>query len=358
MNGHTPLALAFDDDHRELRRHFPSLVVKSTNDATRRCALCGGGGGALLPTAEGAWAHGVCALYLPGVHLASDVEGGGLCAHGVPAALARPPLRAPPPPPDAAEAEAAAAADAAAALHAENPAHVAAGRAARPARARGLGDRLGRRRGRRRRRGGGALQAVQAHDVGRRDAAAARRVDVTATASSPSRLARPRGRRRRRPRPAATADVCAMCGGGGGSWAAPPPAAPAAAPVVRARRRRAPRLVRPLRVRALLHSVRRPFRRRQRQPPALGRAGGAAKWSRPNDAARRAAAARQGPARHVDAAVRSIARDQTVQNRAAVREADTTAAAGDEPAASVVGQGRARRRRPQLRPAARSAHLV
>ena len=85
MNGHTPLALAFDDDHRELRRHFPSLVVKSTTDATRRCTLCGGGGGALLPTAEGAWAHGVCALYLPGVHLASDVEGGGLCAHGVPA---------------------------------------------------------------------------------------------------------------------------------------------------------------------------------------------------------------------------------------------------------------------------------
>ena len=353
MNGHTPLALAFDDDHRELRCHFPSLVVKSTSDATRRCALCGGGGGALLPTAEGAWAHGVCALYLPGVHLASDVEGGGLCAHGVPSALARPPLRAPPPPPDAAEAEAAAAADAAAACTRRTGARGGGARGAGGRARAGLGDRLGRRRGRRRRRGGGAASRASAHRRATRCRRRPSRRRRPATASSP-RDWRAEGAAAAAAPESATADVCAMCGGGGGLVGCAA-AGTGCCTVVRARRRVA--------------SARAPTSGASATTfcaPATPAAAAAttspwactrpAEW-RPDDAARRAAA-RQGPAGHVDAALRSIARDETVEDRATVREADTAAAAGDEPAASVVGQGRARRRRPRLRPAARSAHLV
>ena len=54
--------------------------------AQRRCSLCDrSGGGVLLGTVEGEWAHGICALLMPGVLLAP--ESGRLVAHGVRAAL-------------------------------------------------------------------------------------------------------------------------------------------------------------------------------------------------------------------------------------------------------------------------------
>ena len=58
------------------------------DDATptqNNCSLCGRSGGALVATAEGAWAHGVCALYLSGASLVS--VGDRLVAYGIPDAL-------------------------------------------------------------------------------------------------------------------------------------------------------------------------------------------------------------------------------------------------------------------------------
>ena len=62
------------------------------------CTLCGHGGGAAFVTAEGAWVHGVCALYVRGVSLQPDAGGVILVAHGVTAALERE-LREPRPSP-------------------------------------------------------------------------------------------------------------------------------------------------------------------------------------------------------------------------------------------------------------------
>ena len=86
--------------------------------APKTCALCGRGGsaGLFVATAEGAWVHGVCGRFVPGVSLmpaeASAAEGGAapraLVAYGVPGARARaehavPQLRKPPTPAATAE---------------------------------------------------------------------------------------------------------------------------------------------------------------------------------------------------------------------------------------------------------------
>ena len=62
----------------------PCAVRYGVEDA--RCGLCGSGGGALLRTVEGGWCHGVCALFVPGVHYAPDPSSSRLLVHGVPRA--------------------------------------------------------------------------------------------------------------------------------------------------------------------------------------------------------------------------------------------------------------------------------